>query len=172
MSSGYAFSPRENVHKLLQFRAVQNIHKFLLALPEKNRRGIATPERTKKQNIVPYVWSNVQDALTPNKKLTDPLAFGGDVRENDGNFHTYSSNRQGAVEAPSLRVLWCYAMCGVALSSKNKTPRGLMPFLQSCDQREVLRYLSSSFSCIEVSVTKSTPTFTKTTEPYKSSSEI
>ncbi|GBN10767.1 hypothetical protein AVEN_135959-1 [Araneus ventricosus] len=30
------------------------------------------------------------------------------------------------------------AVWGLALSSKNKTPRGLLPFLQPCDQRKNL----------------------------------
>ncbi|GBO13972.1 hypothetical protein AVEN_29395-1 [Araneus ventricosus] len=42
-------------------------------------------------------------------------------------------------------------MWGLALSPKNKTPRSLLPFLQSCDHQEVLRHPSSPFSCIEVS---------------------
>ncbi|GBM98862.1 hypothetical protein AVEN_44868-1 [Araneus ventricosus] len=42
------------------------------------------------------------------------------------------------------------AVWRLALSSKNKTPLGLLPFLQSCDQREVLRHPSSPSSCIEV----------------------
>ncbi|GBO20346.1 hypothetical protein AVEN_19939-1 [Araneus ventricosus] len=43
------------------------------------------------------------------------------------------------------------AVWGLALSSKNKTSRDLLPFLKTCDQREVLRHPSSPFSCIEVS---------------------
>ncbi|GBN05967.1 hypothetical protein AVEN_215379-1 [Araneus ventricosus] len=44
-----------------------------------------------------------------------------------------------------------FAAWGVALSSRNKISRGLFPFLQSCDQSEVIWHPSSPFSCVEVS---------------------
>ncbi|GBM85762.1 hypothetical protein AVEN_74403-1 [Araneus ventricosus] len=46
-------------------------------------------------------------------------------------------------------VVW-----GLALSPKNKAPRGLMPFLRSCDQHEVLWKPASPFSCIKSALSR------------------
>ncbi|GBN90501.1 hypothetical protein AVEN_89958-1 [Araneus ventricosus] len=51
-------------------------------------------------------------------------------------------------------VLFCPLLCGVLQSPRKKNPLVSMPFLQSCDQREVLRHPSSPFSCIEDSTIK------------------
>ncbi|GBM77283.1 hypothetical protein AVEN_205623-1 [Araneus ventricosus] len=51
---------------------------------------------------------------------------------------------------PGSNVFFCVPCCvGSCIIVQEQNPRGLLPFLQSCGQREVLRHPSSP-SCIEV----------------------